>query len=214
MKIRYFKLKNWIILSLMSALGLNACHNTKDVAKDGHRDKKPRPRQEIMLLYGVPPVDYIEHLPDSVEGEDATPKDKGVAEETKPQVRQEQPLMYGVPTVDFQLKGKVVDQQGKPVRGAQVILLNSEIDSENLDAANPEYMKQYIKRSGDTTATDGSFKVSTFDRPWDKQKLLVRDVDGEENGVFNNQIIDVEFPEGQGMKPRTKEIDVTVTRKK
>ena len=91
MKIRYFKLKNWIILSLMSALGLNACHNTKDVAKDGHRDKKPRPRQEIMLLYGVPPVDYIEHVPDSAEGEDATPKDKGVAEETRPQVRQEQP---------------------------------------------------------------------------------------------------------------------------
>lgn len=213
MKIRYLKLKNWLILSLMSLLGLNACHNSKDITKDENRGKRPRPREEIMLLYGVPPVDYIEHQPGVVEGEDITPKDNAEVKDEKLQVREEQALMYGVPTVDFRLKGKVVDQQGKPVQGAQVILLTNEFDSENLDAANPDYLKEYLRRSGDTTAHDGSFEVKTMDRPWEKQKLLIRDVDGEQNGVFNNKIIDVEFPESQGMKPRTKEMDVTVERK-
>ena len=33
-------------------------------------------------------------------------------------------VMYGVPQMDFQVKGRVVNGEGKPVEGMQVILLN------------------------------------------------------------------------------------------
>lgn len=227
MKIRYLKFKNWLILSLMGALGLGACHSQKEVATDENPRTEVRPRNEAMLLYGVPPVNYQQKdaVPPSDgkivnDGPEIVPDgDKKSDPAVKEQPREEQPLMYGVPTVNFKAKGKVVDAQGRPVKGVQVVLLNSNIDADNLDAANPEYMKEYIRQSGDTTAADGTFECQTNDRPWDSQKLLVRDIDGKANGSYKDDLITVDFPKPKdknmsGWNLGTVEKTVTVKLKK
>ena len=195
MKVRYLKLKNWIILSLMGALGITACHSTKEVANDNDEPKSQvSPRDEVILMYGVPAVNYRDSkvVPQPKEGTEA------VDSKEEPRPREEQPVMYGVPTLNFRVSGKVVDANGNPVKGVQVVLMNSNIDTEHLDQANPEYMDQYIKDCGDTTAVDGTFECGTTDRPWDKQKLLVRDIDGDRNGSFADEMIEVEFPKPEG----------------
>lgn len=192
MKLRYLKLKNWIILSLMGALGLSGCHSVKEATTKGERkqgnsavepDRRVRrPRNEIMLLYGVPPVNYSGRV-------EAEPK-----EEKEARPNDEMAVMYGVPTMNFRVIGKVVNEKGEPVEGMQVVLLNSDIDHENLEGANPEYLKKYFERSGDTTDKEGNFNVQCTDRPYAYQHVLVRDIDGEKNGSYMEQVIDLEFP--------------------
>ncbi len=60
MKVRYLKLKNWLLVSLMGALGLSGCHCHKKVA-DPEIDVEPiekRDRGEVLLMYGVPTMNY------------------------------------------------------------------------------------------------------------------------------------------------------------
>ncbi|MBP9990189.1 MAG: radical SAM-associated putative lipoprotein [Bacteroidales bacterium] len=61
MKIKFLKLKNWLLLTLMGALGVGACHSAKDVAQtpEPEPETQPRPRSEMALMYGVPTVDYV-----------------------------------------------------------------------------------------------------------------------------------------------------------
>lgn len=60
MKIRFLKFKNWLLLSVLSALGFGACHSAKEVAQTP-KDEPPasRPRNEMAVMYGVPTVDYV-----------------------------------------------------------------------------------------------------------------------------------------------------------
>ena len=59
MKIKYLKLKNWLIVSLMGALGLSSCHSHKQLAQpEEEQPPRPQPREEIRLMYGVPTMGY------------------------------------------------------------------------------------------------------------------------------------------------------------
>ena len=59
MKIKFLKLKNWLIVSLMSALGLSSCHSHKQLAQpEEEQAPRPQPREEIRLMYGVPTMGY------------------------------------------------------------------------------------------------------------------------------------------------------------
>ena len=121
MKIKYLKLKNWLLLSVMSLFGLTACHCHKDAAKTPdpgkEKEKSGYDERQAIAMYGVPARDL------KVEADDIN---------EKPQPREPQVTVYGVPTVDFAVKGRVVDKDGKPVKGLQVMLVNSEIDTDNL----------------------------------------------------------------------------------
>ena len=59
MKIKYLKLKNWLIVSLMGALGFSSCHSHKQLAQpEEEQPPQPQPREEIRLMYGVPTMGY------------------------------------------------------------------------------------------------------------------------------------------------------------
>lgn len=224
MKIKYLKFKNWLLVSLMSLLGLNACRSGKEVVSDKTDVEGPTPRNEIMLLYGVPPRDYqkierAEEVKDTPKEEPADPKSdpEDVVIPSNPP-RNQMIAMYGVPTVDFSLKGRVVDAHGKPVKNAQVILLNSNIDADADYLPDTEYWQNYIKKVSDTTDAEGNFEVKTTDRPWEQVRVLVRDVDGKDNGSFRNEVFQVDFSDAeqveqpQGWYQGTKEKkDVTLS---
>lgn len=62
MKVRYLKLRNWLILSIMGLLGLSACRSTKEastVTEDPNVPSQPQPRSEIALMYGVPTMNFV-----------------------------------------------------------------------------------------------------------------------------------------------------------
>lgn len=81
MKIKYLKLKNWLLVTLMGALGLSACHSTKSATKNEKEDgpqieedvalQASNKRGEMALMYGVPTMDYI--LKGKVIGSDGKP---------------------------------------------------------------------------------------------------------------------------------------------
>lgn len=62
MKIRFLKLKNWLLVTLMGALGLSGCHSHKKLAgPEADPDTVPavRDRGEMRLMYGVPTMNYM-----------------------------------------------------------------------------------------------------------------------------------------------------------
>ena len=182
MKIRFLKLKDWLLMTLMGALGMAGCHGTKEAAKDP-----------------------VTPNPDSLQ--------------TQPDPRERAVLMYGVPTMDFVLKGRVIDTQGNPVSGMQVVLINGTVDitPENMQDDNP-YVQDYINSAGDTTNAEGIFECQMRDVPNELQHVIVRDVDGSKNGEYESQMLEVNFAEGETTQPRkgwymgtrTKDVDITV----
>ena len=211
MKIRYLKFKNWLIMSVMGLLGLNACHSQKRVAKGDVVTEtlivEPDPNRYV-VMYGVPSTDY--KVDSAVSPQD--PK-----RPTSPEPREPQVTVYGVPTCDFTVKGRVVDSKGRPVKGVQVALVNSEIDIDNLPDT-PHWMERLATMS-DTTDAQGNFEVHTSDRPWENQRLMVNDIDGAKNGDFQNQLLDVEFEDsdverkGTAWRVGAKKAEVTVKMK-
>ena len=203
MRIRFLKLQNWLIATVMGLFGLQACHSQKETAKTKEVEPRLSPADDrIRLMYGVPTRDFqVEAIPDT-----ATPK-------TKP--REPQVTVYGVPTVNYAVKGRVLDDKGKPIKGLQVMLVNSEIDVEHLPESS--FWKERVEREATTTDQQGNFEISTSDRPWEQVRVMVRDIDGKANGSYKDQIIDVQFGDEQPDKQPssvwnlgTKSAEVTV----
>lgn len=67
MKIKFLKVKNWLLLSLMGLFGVTACHGSKEAAQQpvsGGNDAdgpavQPSPRGEIAVMYGVPTMNFV-----------------------------------------------------------------------------------------------------------------------------------------------------------
>jgi putative lipoprotein (rSAM/lipoprotein system) len=212
MKIKYLKLKNWFLVSVMSLFGFSACNCHKQVAepeKDGNDIERPRDwDNQVRPMYGGPVTDYRQ---DTLA---TPPKIKDQPDPREPQV-----TVYGVPTVNFAVKGRVVDSAGKPIKGVQVMLINSEIDPDNLPES--PYWDEQLKRIADTTDAQGNFSVRTTDRrPWDQVRVMVTDIDGAKNGKFERQVVEVEFGDPEGGRDKWKlgernaEVTVKMKRKK
>ena len=180
MKIKFLKLQNWLLASAMGLFGLQACHSQKDVVEP-EKDTRQDERIIYKPMYGVPERDY--RVQSDMDTND------------RPRPREPQVTVYGVPTVDFALRGRVVNKKGRPVKGVHVMLVNSEIDTDNLP--DTEYWLERLRQVSDTTDADGNFEVRTSDRPWEKIRVMVRDIDGGQNGTFEQQILDVDFGEPQ-----------------
>lgn len=182
MKIRFLKLKDWLLMTVMGVFGLTACHNAKVVA------------QEPIVPDDEPAV--------------------------QPKPREGMAVMYGVPTMDFVVKGRVIDTDGRPVQGMQVVVVNQTVDiaPDRMDEENP-YVKDYIALSSDTTDAEGAFYCHTSDVPVETQRLIIRDIDGKSNGSYEDQMVDIKFTEqdqsgerrGWYMGTRTKDVDITVS---
>lgn len=222
MKIKYLKLKNWLLASLMGTLGLSACCSQKEVVSD-KRDTINNTSRELdeqhVKLYGVPVRDFeADRIPPDTNSSKVKPQPQY---EQQPDVepREPQVTVYGVPTVNYRLKGRVVNSNGAPIKGLQVALLNSDY-SPNIPA-DDEGWNQFLADIADTTDAQGQFTVQSTDRPWSKLNLIVRDVDGAKNGAYSNQVIGVEFgeakPDNEAVskwKLGTSEAEITVKMKR
>jgi putative lipoprotein (rSAM/lipoprotein system) len=58
MKIKFLKLKNWFLLTIMGMLGVSGCKSTSAVVEP-EKPEPIAPREEIRLMYGVPTMNYM-----------------------------------------------------------------------------------------------------------------------------------------------------------
>lgn len=153
MKIKFLKLKNWLLVSLMSMLGLSSCHCHKQLAEP---EPEPEPSPEV--------------------------KDRG-----------EMKLMYGVPTMNFMIRGQVKDAEGKPVKDIRVNMLerNMEVTPEGELQGDPEAIKRWLEGTEVKTDKEGVFELKNSGLPQEQVRLLVRDVDGKENGDFKDRMVEM-----------------------
>lgn len=152
MKVKFLKLKNWLLVSLMGALGLSGCHCHKKAAQA------------------------------EVEADTIEVRDRG-------EVR----LMYGVPTMNFQLRGKVTDANGRPISGIKVNMLERGMEVQGTELqGDPARVKEFLENTAVTTDSRGHFALENSGIPQEQVRLLVRDVDGTENGSLQDRLVEIE----------------------
>ena len=150
MKVRYLKLKNWLLVTVMGAFGLSACHCHKEVTKTAPEEApEVKPREEIRL-------------------------------------------MYGVPTMNYMIRGQVKDADGRPVKNIRVNMLERGMEvKEGELQGDPERVQQWLEQSAVKTDKNGNFVISNSGLPQEEVKLMVRDVDGQENGEYKSQLLEM-----------------------
>lgn len=90
--------------------------------------------------------------------------------------------MYGSPSADYEIKGKVLDADGDPIKGIKV-----EVQTY---VAGPEPIPIIRKFSLD----DGTYDASVHTFPVSKLRLVAQDVDGVENGgEFEEKTVELDF---------------------
>ena len=113
-------------------------------------------------------------------------------------------LEYGVRVSKYEVKGKVVDDVGQPIKGLQVIPLEGHMIPDSLPETE-DWWQEWMRRESDTTDAQGSFELVSMspDRPC----LMVRDIDGKKNGSYEDQVADVDWTDSNGevtVKMKTK----------
>ena len=107
------------------------------------------------------------------------------------------PCMYGTPNADWTVKGKVVDEAGKPVAGLQVVLGNQYENSEQV-----VYDQNYWPLDTLQTGSDGVYTVDQNGFPLNYLRIDVHDIDGEAGGgeFADASLIvrDFKFEDGKG----------------
>lgn len=96
---------------------------------------------------------------------------------TIPMIGCNAPEMYGTPWADYEVKGKVLDADGDPIKGIKVSLIEDQYNSQSTQSLE-----------------NGTFKVSLGTIPFDKLKLTAQDIDGAENGgEFEEKTVELDF---------------------
>lgn len=148
MKAGFLKLKSWLLVTVMGALGLSSCHSHKKMAEP-EPEQGPKPREEIRL-------------------------------------------MYGVPTMNYMIRGQVHDEEGRPVQNVHVNVLEPGIQATaDTVYGDPENVRVYLQENAAVTDCEGRFELKGSGRPVDELRVLVRDVDGVENGNLYNELLNV-----------------------
>ncbi len=89
---------------------------------------------------------------------------------------------YGTPSADYLVKGKVTNiDTEKPIEGIGIIVPNK---------------NQYIRSDTVYTNAQGEYKIElihAFPYHNEKMKVIAKDLDGEKNGIFYADSIEVSF---------------------
>ena len=100
--------------------------------------------------------------------------------------------MYGVPSADYQISGTVTNDNGQVVQGIktsvkQISTYEGKTQASCIDSV--------------MTDANGHYDVSVHIFPMNKEiKLLVEDVDGDANGAYQNDTIDIDYNNAQKIK--------------
>jgi len=106
---------------------------------------------------------------------------------------------YGAPTVDYTVKGTVVNKaDGKPIEGIRV----------GYDGLPGPYLMYgtvptpYTPKASVTTDAKGEFTLTENTSPVSGQtvSVYVDDIDGEKNGLFQSDVLQVDFSNAQQTK--------------
>ena len=124
----------------------------------------------------------------------------------EPNGRDDDILMYGMPTTEYQVKGSVTDEKGKAIPGIQVKWQDTNI----------------FNRDSVKTDANGKFNLTfhKVETTLKHTRIFVQDVDGAENGEFENDTINLEgaeakkIKEGKGWFNGAYEVNVDVKLKK
>lgn len=151
MKVKFLKLKSWLLATAMGTLGFSSCHCHKQLS-----EPEPEPEPNV--------------------------RDRG-----------EMRLMYGVPTMNYMIRGQVRDSEGRPVGNIHVNMLdrNMEVQDGQL-VGDPESVEHWLEMTSVTTDNDGRFMLQNSGLPQEHVRLLVRDVDGKDNGEYKNSVVEME----------------------
>ena len=101
-------------------------------------------------------------------------------------------LMYGVPSAEYKMSGTVTDEGGKAVEGIKTSVKQiSTYEGKSHASAIDSVM----------TDANGHYDVSVHIFPMNKEiKLLVEDVDGDANGAYQNDTLDIDYNNAQKIK--------------
>lgn len=100
---------------------------------------------------------------------------------------------YGVPNADYNLKGKVVDKaDAKPIKGIRIGYYGGYINQANMYkvSRNPN-----VRFNADTTDIKGEYNFTQNSAiiPDGEIQVYVRDIDGNENGLYRDTVINANF---------------------
>lgn len=164
MKRKYLKLQHWLLATLMGTLGFTSCHCHKQLATEKTVDTVTVPDEPQRP---TPPSQNIEQ-------------------------RDENRLMYGVPTMNYMIRGQVKNPKGKPVKDIRVNLLERGMQTEaDSIVGNPDRIKEWLDNTGVATDAEGRFEIKDAGLPLEEVQLMVRDVDGKQNGSHKNKVVKV-----------------------
>ena len=151
MRLRFLKLKNWLLVTLMGALGFSGCKTVKDTTEpEKESPRLPRQRSEIRV-------------------------------------------MYGVPTMNYMVRGQVHNKKGEPLGNISINMLepNMHTAGDSL-LGDPELVRRYLENTEIRTDADGQFTINVNGgQPQEQVRILVRDVDGKDNGAYSNKIVKI-----------------------
>ena len=101
-------------------------------------------------------------------------------------------MMYGVPSAEYKISGTVTNEGGKAVEGIktsvkQISTYEGKTHAFSIDSV--------------MTNTAGHYDVTVNVFPLNQEiKLLVEDVDGDANGAYQNDTIDIDYNNAQKIK--------------
>lgn len=113
----------------------------------------------------------------------------GFSKCTEPEVE------YGVPNADYTVKGTVVDKaDAKPIKGIRVGFVRVYSEPVLMYGVMPTPYRSF---KADTTDVEGAYKLSDKFMLGDVQDnilpVYIQDVDGAENGFYNDTVLNVDF---------------------
>ncbi len=119
---------------------------------------------------------------------------------------QDSPVEYGTPHATFEIKARVIGDDGKPIAGLSVDLLEAQ-DSRRVSVSG-------------STNTDGAVTVEDTAFPVEERLLDIRDIDEDANGDWQDQRVTVRFARNDFKNGHswfkgkaTKEIKVTMVKR-
>lgn len=92
------------------------------------------------------------------------------------------PVMYGSPSATYEVKGKVLDNEGNPINGIKIVLQDDATDPNPYEIAESQSLE------------NGDYTIRNTTLPRSKLYLSVEDIDGAANGgEFEEQTIELDF---------------------
>jgi len=130
---------------------------------------------------------------------------------------------YGVPNADYTIKGTVVDKaDAKPIKGIRIGFTRYYSEPVVMYGVMPQ---PYRSNKADTTDIQGAYKLtdhfSIGEIQDDKLTVFVQDIDGSDNGLYNDTTFVVDFKDikatgkitGWNQGEYTKEVKIELKKK-